>query len=445
MYKISEETKRGMHATPEELGKQLEGLPDDITRCSRDCPFSVKIRILPSTLTPLELEAFNIEAWEAWYNDSKNLNPYVPVPGEKGEEKINIEIMVPQRDVESLYVEIIRLAPDTIKSGQLLKRFQLAKSGEKKLKEGKGKVEVGTYLWEWDGYIDDVLDTKLLKDETTYIRAVGIIGSAFKDDAVQLLAQPFKECAEPVDWLDVQVNRNTKTVNVEWRVAFDDGHGKDRPANIPTYEKLVDLAIEGINYHWNRPDKIEINGSHYEVLIKPKETKEKAAPSLTLQVETFYLFNPARSVNSSCVCGVIGAIIGNIGKGNSGFLGIDTTKVWYLQKFYQRKRPSESKALAEANFRRTAAHEVGHPILASYAYKSTGVNNYSWVHKGSSKGLSGFYDTPDSNKEKGYEKYPDAEADLMKYYNYYIPAELYRATEYDIKSLLWLSRIKFGG
>ena len=35
MYKISEETKRGMHATPEELGKQLEGLPDDITRCSR--------------------------------------------------------------------------------------------------------------------------------------------------------------------------------------------------------------------------------------------------------------------------------------------------------------------------------------------------------------------------------------------------------------------------
>jgi len=51
---------------------------------------------------------------------------------EKGEEKINIEIMVPQRDVESLYVEIIRIAPDTIKIGQMLKRFQLAKSDEKK-------------------------------------------------------------------------------------------------------------------------------------------------------------------------------------------------------------------------------------------------------------------------------------------------------------------------
>ena len=189
MYKVSEEAKIGMHATPEQMGDKLEGLPNDITRCSDECPFSVKIRVLPSTLTPLELEAFNIEAWEAWYNDSKNLNPYVPVPGEKGEEKINVEITVQQRDVESLYVEIIRIAPDTIKSGQILKRFQLAKSDEKKLKEGKGKVEVDTYLWEWDGYIDDVLDTKLLKDETTYIRAVGVIGSAFRDDAVQLLSK----------------------------------------------------------------------------------------------------------------------------------------------------------------------------------------------------------------------------------------------------------------
>ena len=441
MYKISEETKRGMHATPEELGKQLEGLPDDITRCSRDCPFSVKIRILPSTLTPLELEAFNIEAWEAWYNDSQNLNPYVPVSGEKGKEKINIEIMVPQRDVESLYVEIIRLAPDTIKSGQLLKRFQLAKSGEKKLKEGKGKVEVGTYLWEWDGYIDDVLDTKLLKDETTYIRAVGVIGSAFKDDAVQLLAQPFKECAEPVDWLDVLVNRNTKTVNVEWRVAFDDGHGKDRPANIPTYEKLVDLAIEGINYHWNRPDKIEINGSHYEVLIKPKETKEKAAPSLTLQVDLSE--KGKRSVNASCVCGIIGSIAGNIGRNNNGFLGIDTTKVWYLQGYY-----GYDQATAEANFKRVAAHESGHPILANYAYKSTGLNNYSWVHKGSSKGFGSlFYRLPypsednQHDNDKGYEEYPLLYADLMKYYIYEIPNHEYYADENDVKGLIWLCRM----
>ena len=376
MYKVSEEAKTGMHATPEQMGDKLEGLPNDITRCSDECPFSVKIRVLPSTLTPLELEAFNIEAWEAWYNDSKNLNPYVPVPGEKGEEKINVEITVQQRDVESLYVEIIRIAPDTIKSGQILKRFQLAKSDEKKLKEGKGKVEVGTYLWEWDGYIDDVLDTKLLKDETTYIRAVGVIGSAFKDDAVQLLAQPFKECAEPVDWLDVQVNRNAKTVNVEWRAT------------------------------------------------------KKAAPSLTLQVEIGSSYN--RSVNASCACGTLA----KLGRG-LGNLFSDVTRVWYLQGRYGR-------SIADNEFLITVAHESGHPVLASYAYKSTGLSNYSWVHKGSSKGISSGYATPQKG-EKGYEPMLfSKDFDLMKYYSEYVPPDLYRTVEFDLKSLIWLSLVKLG-
>ena len=429
MYKVSEEAKTGMHATPEQMGDKLEGLPNDITRCSDECPFSVKIRVLPSTLTPLELEAFNIEAWEAWYNDSKNLNPYVPVPGEKGEEKINVEITVQQRDVESLYVEIIRIAPDTIKSGQILKRFQLAKSDEKKLKEGKGKVEVGTYLWEWDGYIDDVLDTKLLKDETTYIRAVGVIGSAFKDDAVQLLAQPFKECAEPVDWLDVQVNRNAKTVNVEWRVAFDDGgvSGKAN-ADTPSFEELKRLAIEGIKKHWG--GQINTTKGSYAVTINPVLATKKAAPSLTLQVEMGSSYN--RSVNASCAC----ETLAKLGRG-VGNVFSDVAGVWYLQGYY------DSKSVKN-EFMVTAAHESGHPVLASYAYKSTGLSNYSWVHKGSSKGISSGYATPQKG-EKGYEPMLfSKDFDLMKYYSEYVPPDLYRTVEFDLKSLIWLSLVKLG-
>ena len=429
MYKVSEEAKIGMHATPEQMGDKLEGLPNDITRCSDECPFSVKIRVLPSTLTPLELEAFNIEAWEAWYNDSKNLNPYVPVPGEKGEEKINVEITVQQRDVESLYVEIIRIAPDTIKSGQILKRFQLAKSDEKKLKEGKGNVVVGTYLWEWDGYIDDVLDTKLLKDETTYIRAVGVIGSAFKDDAVQLLAQPFKECAEPVDWLDVQVNRNTKTVNVEWRVAFDDGgvSGKAN-ADTPSFEELKRFAIEGIKKHWG--GQINTTKGSYVVTVNPVLATKKAAPSLTLQVEMGSTYN--RSVNASCACGTLA----KLGRG-LGNVFSDVTRVWYLQGRYGR-------SIADNEFLITVAHESGHPVLASYAYKSTGLSNYSWVHKGSSKGISSGYATPQKG-EKGYEPMLfSKDFDLMKYYSEYVPPDLYRTVEFDLKSLIWLSLVKLG-
>ena len=437
MYKVSEEAKIGMHATPEQMGDKLEGLPNDITRCSDECPFSVNIRVLPSTLTPLELEAFNIEAWEAWYNDSKNLNPYVPVPGEKGEEKINVEITVQQRDVESLYVEIIRIAPDTIKSGQILKRFQLAKSDEKKLKEGKGKVEVGTYLWEWDGYIDDVLDTKLLKDETTYIRVVGVIGSAFRDDAVQLLAQPFKECAEPVDWLDVQVDRNTKTVNVEWHVAFDDGvvSGKAN-ADTPSFEELKRLAIEGIKKHWG--GQIHTTKGSYVVTVNPVLATKKAAPSLTLQVEMGK--SAPRSVNGSCVCGIIGSIVNSAGRGKGGV--IDSTRVWYLYGYW--RRLGYGLDIIENDFSMTAAHEIGHPVLASYAYKSTGINNYSWVHKGSAKGFSlfGGHKTAEYG-EKGYER---IKGDLMKYYpEYDFDYKNIKSVEYDVKSVVWLSKLKLGG
>ena len=438
MYKVSEETKIGMHATPEQMGDKLEGLPNDITRCSDECPFSVNIRVLPSTLTPLELEAFNIEAWEAWYNDSKNLNPYVPVPGEKGEEKINVEITVQQRDVESLYVEIIRIAPDTIKSGQILKRFQLAKSGEKKLKEGKGKVEVGTYLWEWDGYIDDVLDTKLLKDETTYIRAVGVIGSAFKDDTVQLLAQPFKECAEPVDWLDVLVNRNTKTVNVEWRVAFDDGgvSGKAN-ADTPSFEELKGLALEGIKKHWG--GQINTTKGRYVVTVNPVFATKKAAPSLTLRVSN----DPRgdRSVNASCSCGILPRVTRGITDLIDDIIpSLDMTVIWYLNGIID-----WNESYKVLKFMQTAAHESGHPILANYAYKSTGLNNYSWVHKGSSKGVMSGYSIPKYG-EKGHEPYPLGKADLMKYYAYgNIYPDDYQSTEIDIKSLIWLSRIKLQG
>ncbi|OOF42967.1 hypothetical protein BKK50_05705 [Rodentibacter rarus] len=91
----------------------------------------------------------------------------------------------------------------------------------------------------------------------------------------------------------------------------------------------------------------------------------------------------------------------------------------------------------------TSAHESGYPVLASYAYKSTGLNNYSWVHKGSSKGVMSGYTIPEKG-EKGYEEEPFPLADLMKYYIHDIDPSDYYASEYDVKSLLWLSKLNMG-
>ncbi|MBN6064667.1 hypothetical protein HYE55_10365 [Aggregatibacter actinomycetemcomitans] len=162
-----------------------------------------------------------------------------------------------------------------------------------------------------------------------------------------------------------------------------------------------------------------------------------SAPPLTLQIEANKSFN--RSVNASCVCGIIGKIAGNLGKNSSGLL--DTTRAWYLQGYFESlKYP---KSYIRDYFMMTVAHESGHPVLASYAYKSTGLNNYSWVHKGSSKGITSGYSLPQIG-EKGYEKEPFPLADLMKYYEHAIDLHTYYATEYDVKSLLWLSKLTTG-
>jgi len=139
-----------------------------------------------------------------------------------------------------------------------------------------------------------------------------------------------------------------------------------------------------------------------------------------------------RSVNASCAC----ETLAKLGRG-VGNVFSDVAGVWYLQGYY------DSKSVKN-EFMVTAAHESGHPVLASYAYKSTGLSNYSWVHKGSSKGIEDGFDTP-KDGEKGYEKFNQGEdADLMKYYQYYIEPMKFHSAEYDIKSLIWLSNIYLG-
>ncbi|RMW89967.1 hypothetical protein DOL88_02365 [Aggregatibacter aphrophilus] len=64
--------------------------------------------------------------------------------------------------------------------------------------------------------------------------------------------------------------------------------------------------------------------------------------------------------------------------------------------------------------------------------------------RGSSKGISSGYATPQKG-EKGYEPMLfSKDFDLMKYYSEYVPPDLYRTVESDLKSLIWLSLIKLG-
>ena len=59
------------------------------------------------------------------------------------------------------------------------------------------------------------------------------------------------------------------------------------------------------------------------------------------------------------------------------------------------------------------------------------------------EGISNGYSSPKEG-EKGYKNYLGGNADLMKYYIYPIPYSNYHSIEYDIKSLIYLSKITLG-
>ena len=65
---------------------------------------------------------------------------------------------------------------------------------------------------------------------------------------------------------------------------------------------------------------------------------------------------------------------------------------------------------------------------------------YSWFRV---EGISNGYSSPKEG-EKGYKNYLGLNADLMKYYIYPIPYSNYHSIEYDIKSLIYLSKITLG-
>jgi hypothetical protein len=115
---------------------------------------------------------------------------------------------------------------------------------------------------------------------------------------------------------------------------------------------------------------------------------------------------------------------------------------------------------AISSFKETAAHELGHELLQAYSGTA-----FSWQHKGSSyylpqdtkpvKGNETTWDRIshlDEMPETSGEYYPKTgEIDVMKYYNthdkagYFIAgSDLKRtiATEKDVLSLIWLTKLK---
>jgi hypothetical protein len=174
------------------------------------------------------------------------------------------------------------------------------------------------------------------------------------------------------------------------------------------YARLRNLVFRGIRRFWSRT--VHVGGEAFSVDVNAMSALGNAiSVSLAVQGGSNY----ARSHNV-------------------GLLGIEATLFYNIGSF-------ATQAEADADFMQTAAHEVGHSIL-----KEFGGVQYSWSHKGSTSLLQSVKDTT-----PGYP--PTGEVDLMRYYDesktpgvsFARLAARTMADEWDVKCLLWLSRLTF--
>lgn len=307
----------------------------------------------------------------------------------------------------------------------------------------------GTHKWQWDGFdAKSIYTSKRLKGDVS-VEFTAMLGARKKTSTVTLSNHALEQ-----DWLDITVNKITKVVNVDFRLEFNDGGAQgvgemppqevqtdpaynfsSLPAHDPrkqthtrvrSYADLRTLAINGIKKYWSRKVTF-LNGGTYTVTVNPRTSGKKVMDYVSLTYNSNR--NWLRSSNPGSVRGVI-SLFGNIAQQQIAY---NVGWVKYSNGWYY-----DSPTFADRDFEKTAAHEIGHEILSAY-----GGEIYSYKHKGTSTITQKTKTVAD-----GGEAYPaKGEIDIMKYYDALKQPKGYYsriiASEKDVKSLLWLTRVKF--
>ena len=311
----------------------------------------------------------------------------------KNKETVDFTIMkVKQEEADSLLIEVLdgsNVVYSTTDTASLL-----AAGGD----------------WQWDGYDSSgVLDTRVLKSKNLKIRT-----TASKGGEQQKSELDFSNKAKEVEWVDVKIDRNAKTVEITVRPSFSDGGIEGDP--IPnytarTFEQLKALAKSGIEQYWSRNGNgigqniNTIHGTYTVGVVADLKSEPKASNfKLIESLKTEYM----RSTSIPMLRCIVH---------NAGYF--------------------TNRDMASQRYMIIAAHEFGHLILNAYAPDGSQFPEHSSTHKGSST----YGQTPvDGNPQPTI-----GEVDLMKYYtgSPSSPPARTVASESDVQGLLWLTRIQF--
>jgi uncharacterized Zn-binding protein involved in type VI secretion len=302
-----------------------------------------------------------------------------------------------------------------------------------------GNFETGDSVEiEWDGFINNKYDSTWFTKDKVEFTVIGTNSKGGQDTHSSQHRFEYKQC----DWLDIKINKSTKRIDVNLRVAISKiskVHVEKRrlvplvpPAEIkknnnkPIIEKIditdneiKALVTQSVSRYWSRnssnltvtpsyPLGIIIDSDKYEVFTTCEISENNSLNKVNIKFNTNT--NSARSRNWE---------LSRIVYYNIGY--IKFSDGWgYV-----------NKSRAYRMFQKTFSHELGHDILLAY-----GDHNYSKGHKGSS--------TIFTQKVNGKYQYTGSEYDLMKYAKK-SPSDLYDkavASEEDVRSFLWLSMIK---
>ncbi|HEF0010724.1 PAAR domain-containing protein [Citrobacter braakii] len=283
--------------------------------------------------------------------------------------------------------------------------------------------EQGEHEWYWDGYSNaGILDTRKLKSKSLTVRLIALRGDQMIKVDLALNNSPKEQ-----DWVDVLINRTSTTVDVFWRVAFDDGgiDGMNQLLQPVSYIDLQKLAKQGIEFYWSR------NGTRVPGIgdgIITRQGKYKVSVSVGV--------NTTASMPSFSL---VECLESEYGRSSSlaGFRKICHNYGFYYSRYIQGLEP-DYNAAAESRFKLDSAHEMGHILLNKYGAGSS--PDYSWSHKKTSTVLT-------QEPLPGFKMPRQGEIDLMKYSDNPAPALIQYsnsiAANEDVKGLIWLSRVEF--
>lgn len=285
-------------------------------------------------------------------------------------------------------------------------------------------LEPGKHRWQWDGYnTQEILDTKALKAGKLQVILTTTCDGETKS------WPPFEiTCkAKEADWVDLTVSRPAKHVDMEWRLDL-------RPDSDAT--QYVGMALNGIAKHWTR------TGQYNFAQIRD-------SGNVDYTVATTALNGPEPKMGDDF------DIEYSQMKDQDDF---DRSYSWtFVPIFAERKiiyndsssLPNGSLSWSNMAFEHTAAHEIGHKVLAA-SYGGA----YSDNHVGTS-GQIAIAGRADQRKAKDAPQLPlrseTAEVELMWYYQdrnstlntqkfYYADGI---ASQADVRGAIWIGSLVF--